>query len=393
MERATATADPATIELVRRHRGRLLAVARRHSLSPEDAEDAFQRAVEILLRRAPAVAPGQLLPWMTTVVKREAWAVRRQRSRHGEPSAAEQIEPFAGIATGTAELAERRDRLRLGAEALGRLKPQEVRALLLRAEGLSYREICDRTGWSYTKVNRCLSEGRRSFLARVAGIEGGAECDRLRPVLSALADGEASAADLAALRPHLSGCLACRARLREYRGAPAAAAAVAPAGLLGWLVSVLRDAAAGAAGLAQVAGAQKLAVVGSAAVLAGGGAVAVVPEVAGPSRPDAAAVEGRRPAARPPAPPPVSASRPPATAPPAAPRPDRAASRSRRAAARPGRAARSSPRSSARAAPVRQRSGGESGAEFAPPSAPPPPALTPRAPTAPVDPAGGEFAP
>ena len=39
------------------------------------------------------------------------------------------------------------------AEALQRLKPQEVRALWLKAMGNSYQEICDATGWSYTNVS------------------------------------------------------------------------------------------------------------------------------------------------------------------------------------------------------------------------------------------------
>ena len=54
-----------------------------------------------------------------------------------------------------------------------RLKPQEVRCLLLKAEGYSYNEICRITGWTYTKVNRCLTEGRRAFLDRLAGIQAG----------------------------------------------------------------------------------------------------------------------------------------------------------------------------------------------------------------------------
>jgi predicted anti-sigma-YlaC factor YlaD len=46
---------------------------------------------------------------------------------------------------------------------------------------------------------------------RVSGIERGAECARYKPLLSALADGEASAEDLARLRPHMQACLSCRA--------------------------------------------------------------------------------------------------------------------------------------------------------------------------------------
>jgi DNA-directed RNA polymerase specialized sigma24 family protein len=46
------------------------------------------------------------------------------------------------------------------ARALRRLKPDERRALVLKAEGFSYAEICELNGWTYTKVNRCLAEGR-----------------------------------------------------------------------------------------------------------------------------------------------------------------------------------------------------------------------------------------
>ena len=124
-----------------------------------------------------------------------------------------------------------------------------------------------------TKVNRCLAEGRKAFLERVAGIESGAECERLAPLLSKLADGEAGAEDLAALRPHLHSCLACRARLREYRGAPSRVAALFPlaAGphLLGRLLYKLQS-LFGHVG--EIATAQKAAAVAAAtAALAGGG--------------------------------------------------------------------------------------------------------------------------
>ena len=182
----------------------------------------------------------------------------------------------------------------MGAQALGRLKPQEVRCLLLRAEGYSYREICAETGWTYTKVNRCLAEGRRAFLERLAGIESGTECERLAPGLSALADGEASAADLAALRPHLRTCLACRARLREYRAVPDRLGALVPIGVLSpaagdagpvrgaleWAVSTVHERAAHMGDKAQQAadltvGGKAAAVAASAAALAGGGAATV----------------------------------------------------------------------------------------------------------------------
>jgi hypothetical protein len=53
------------------------------------------------------------------------------------------------------------------------------------------------------KVNRCLAEGRKSFLERYAGIESGRECERLAPALSAFVDGEGDAAQAVELRMHL----------------------------------------------------------------------------------------------------------------------------------------------------------------------------------------------
>ena len=284
--------DPVAFDLIARRGPEILASARRWSSTAEDAEDAYQRGLEILLTKAPTTAEEELVPWLKTVVKHEALAVRRQRERaapvtdDGEPS-----EPRVP-AVATHDQAERYERLRLGAEALRRLKPQEVRCLLLRAEGHSYKQICEITGWTYTKVNRCLSEGRRAFFERLAGIETGSECERLEPLLSALADGEAKADDLAALRPHLRTCLSCRARLREYRAAPtrvaalvppalvAAGAANAPGGLRTLVESIVgathdKAAALGerAHAAVELATGQKVAAVAaSAAAIAGGGA-------------------------------------------------------------------------------------------------------------------------
>lgn len=99
---------------------------------------------------------------------------------------------------------------------------------MLRAEGLSYREICTRTGWTYTRTNRAVTEGRRALLERLGAIESGAECARWLPLLSALADGEASAHELAELRPHLRSCPACRATLRDAHAVPGHVAMLVP---------------------------------------------------------------------------------------------------------------------------------------------------------------------
>src|SRR5687768_13543754 len=219
---ARAEIDEAARELLARHGAQILATARRYAATPEDAEDAYQRGLEILLTKAPTTSEDDLVPWLKTVVKHEAFALRRHRERHAPVTDDGDLGERGTTAAATHDQAERYEDLRQGAEALGQLKPQEIRALLLRAEGYSYAEICEITGWSYTKVNRCLTEGRQALSVRLAGIQGGIECAKLAPLLSALADGEASAEQLARLRPHMKSCLRCRARLKSLRtaGAP-----------------------------------------------------------------------------------------------------------------------------------------------------------------------------
>src|SRR3954447_13867772 len=277
-----AQIEPAALALLSRHSAGLLATARRYSVTPEDAEDAYQRGVEILLTKAPTTTEDELLPWLKTVVKHEAFAVAKASGR-----AVPAEEPLArepDDRSWTDDRAERYDRLRVAAEAMAGLKPQEIRCLLLKAEGLSYQEICVATNWSYTKVNRCLTEGRRAFMKRVAGIEAGAECERLAQLISKVADGEATPEEMRVVRPHLKGCLACKATLREYRATPARLAGLVPpvvalagggggaAGFLGRIAQALQERFAG---MGDATGAKLAAVAASAAVIAGGGAAGI----------------------------------------------------------------------------------------------------------------------
>jgi RNA polymerase sigma factor (sigma-70 family) len=142
--------------------------ARRVSICEDDVEDALQRAALILLAKAPSADPRRLVPWMVVVTRREALAVRRSRERDLLASPPPGLDgpasaPFESIASdrpGPAERYERTEWTRDTAAALARLKPAEHRAIVLQAAGYSYAEICELCGWSYTKVNRSLAEGR-----------------------------------------------------------------------------------------------------------------------------------------------------------------------------------------------------------------------------------------
>lgn len=238
LEPATDAARRRTaVEVYSRDESSLRRTAARFSICADDAEDALQRGLEILLRKAPTDEPRELAKWLQTVIRHEALAIRRDRERTLAGPAA--FEPAPGMedwvallpapADGPPERAERREAVARSREALQALKPQELRTLTLLAQGYSYAEIGEITGFSQTKVNRCLAEGRERFRRLVARGEDGGRCAEMAPLLSAFCDGEAQPAQMAELREHLRACARCRATLRAYRAAPSAAAALAPA--------------------------------------------------------------------------------------------------------------------------------------------------------------------
>jgi RNA polymerase sigma factor (sigma-70 family) len=268
----------------------LLRTAYRHSLCADDAHDAYQRGMEIFLRRARTLDPTSAHKWLHVVVKREAMEVRRGRT---DAIGYEEVDPDRHASATTSSPEERvlsADRTTRAAEALRRLKPQELRAMWLKAMGHSYAEISEVTGYSATKVNRCLAEGRKSFLERFEGIEAGVECERWQPVLSAMVDGEATAAQITDARPHLRNCPACRATLRGLHGSGRPLAAVLPVGLMGaagklsGLVERMlpgaagvggdAGAATGGAGLLGLGGTKLAALLAAGAAATGGGVVA-----------------------------------------------------------------------------------------------------------------------
>ena len=200
---------------MRAHGRTLLHVAHHWSMCHDDALDAYQRALEIFLRRADSVDPATEVAWLKVVVKHEAMAIRRARSAS---VSGEDVDLDATVAAADRSVDEQiasGERVSRSAEALRALKPDEARALMLKAEGLSYAEIGERCGWTYTKVNRAITEGRRRFMKVYAEIESGEECDRFAPILAALAAGTASSAEVLEIRPHLRHCIACRATVRD----------------------------------------------------------------------------------------------------------------------------------------------------------------------------------
>jgi RNA polymerase sigma factor (sigma-70 family) len=203
--------------MVARHGAAVLRVANQFSLCHDDALDAYQRAFEIYLRKLATVDPATEGAWLRVVVKHEAMAIRRARLDSVDR---DDLDLDTSVHTGLREVEEEvagGERVDRSVEALRSLKPDEARALLLKAEGLSYQEIGRHFGWTYTKVNRSITEGRARFLKVFSRLEEGEECATHEAALRALAAGTATSADVVSIRPHLRHCATCRAAVRDMR--------------------------------------------------------------------------------------------------------------------------------------------------------------------------------
>jgi DNA-directed RNA polymerase specialized sigma24 family protein len=162
-------------ELYAEGRDYLLAIARANATGEADAEEALQEAFVSFIRHFDPARGAPPLAWLTLTLKRACWGKRRKA--HLDRYAGQEAEPGGGELgfvlesvpspiTGPEELAIRRDGAR---RRLACLKPDQRTALILQAAGYSYTEIGARRGWSYTKVNRCVNEGRAALKTTSAG--------------------------------------------------------------------------------------------------------------------------------------------------------------------------------------------------------------------------------
>lgn len=218
--------------LILRHGKQLLGIARRHSANAADADDAYQRALEILLTKAPCTDEDRIVAWLQTVVRNEALQINRSKKNLVDTAFDEISESWIADAPLPDELLVENEQLGQGREALSRINPDQARCLLLRADGLGYPDICRITGFSYAKVNRCLSEGRKAIRTHVGMLASGAECKRLFPALSMLVDSEIMPEMRADVELHLETCLSCQASVRELRSTPGSLASVLPLGFV-----------------------------------------------------------------------------------------------------------------------------------------------------------------
>ncbi|MDQ1049680.1 sigma-70 family RNA polymerase sigma factor [Streptomyces sp. V4I2] len=151
------------------HREHLLRVARRRSMSLEDAEDAVHEA---MLRAAerPGLDEERLAAWLTTVTMRLCVDRYRQVNREAEVRTSPTL-----IAPGPVPVDEvvcDRAEAKWLAGRSGELPARQAEALRLRSEDLDVGQVAVRMGLSYRTVESLLARARRTLRNSLAATLG-----------------------------------------------------------------------------------------------------------------------------------------------------------------------------------------------------------------------------
>ncbi|WP_052411503.1 RNA polymerase sigma factor [Streptomyces sp. NRRL S-118] len=148
------------------HREQLLKVARRRSMSPEDAEDAVHEA---MLRAAerPDLDDERLGAWLTTVTIR--LCVDRYRQVHREAEVRRSPTLHApGPAPVDEQVCDRAEATWL-ARRSGELPARQAEALWLKSADLDVGQVARTMGLSYRTVESLLARARRTLRDSLAG--------------------------------------------------------------------------------------------------------------------------------------------------------------------------------------------------------------------------------
>ncbi|GAB2715631.1 RNA polymerase sigma factor [Streptomyces bullii] len=181
-----------------KHREQLLKVARRRSMSLEDAEDAVHEA---MLRAAerPDLDDERLAAWLTTVTMRLCVDRYRQVNREAEVRHSPTL-----VAPGPVPVEEAvcdRAEARWLAVRSGELPARQAEALRLKSQDLDVGQVAVEMGLSYRTVESLLARARRTLRNSLAGTLAFALflCGRGRPRAGGKAQAVAAASTAATL--------------------------------------------------------------------------------------------------------------------------------------------------------------------------------------------------
>jgi RNA polymerase sigma factor (sigma-70 family) len=151
------------------HREQLLKVARRRSLSPEDAEDAVHEA---MLRAAerPDLDDERLGAWLTTVTMRLCIDRHRQVNREAEVRTSPTLVTPGPVPVDEA-VCDQAEAKWLAVRS-NELPARQAEAIWLKSEDLDVGQVAVKMGLSYRTVESLLARARRTLRTSLAGTLG-----------------------------------------------------------------------------------------------------------------------------------------------------------------------------------------------------------------------------
>ncbi len=219
----------------------LLRYAARFAPSLEDAEDAYQRGMEVALTKGPICPLDEFIAWLHTVIRNEAISMSRRRGR--ETPAGDDIEHAVDArrteAREPSAVAEWRERYRTLQDAMTTLNEAERVCLLLRTAGVSRAEIGVMTGFTDRKVERSIVRARKRLHAWHLDLAAGERCVTMKEALERVADHEADSRERKMVSRHVRHCGSCRATLRARRQTNAGIMTLVPVAVVGTVATGL----------------------------------------------------------------------------------------------------------------------------------------------------------
>lgn len=151
------------------HREDLLKVARRRSMTPEDAEDAVHEA---MLRAAehPHLDDDRLGAWLTTVTMRLCVDRHRQVNREAQVRTSPRLHPPGPVPVDEA-VCDRAEARWLAVRS-SELPARQAEALWLKSEDLDVGQVATKMGLSYRTVESLLARARRTLRNSLAATMG-----------------------------------------------------------------------------------------------------------------------------------------------------------------------------------------------------------------------------
>jgi RNA polymerase sigma factor (sigma-70 family) len=147
------------------HREQLLRVARRRSMSVEDAEDAVHEAM-IRAWENPDIDDERLAAWLTTVTMRLCVDRYRQLTRESEASSRSALAAPAPVPV--EELVCDRAEAKWLARRSMSLPARQAEALRLKSEDLDVAQVATQMGLSYEATESLLARARRALRTSLA---------------------------------------------------------------------------------------------------------------------------------------------------------------------------------------------------------------------------------